>query len=486
MILAVRDDPSLQNRLLQLLENDSPLARSWAGSFVEQLLDNPQATKLISKALKREKDANSASWMALGLARLHRGDSDRQVCKLIEETYGRFAGADANLHIARAWGYAGCPNAIPVLTGYLETGGYDQKMTALDGLINFSRLDNKETIAALLDLIETVSWDDMRQRCAEVLSQVGHRQRALVISRLVRLLVEEESSDGHRQAALKTLKSVGMPSAEANLIRQELIDALYSADANLRSMITELLGHWFEDWEGFLVDLILESIDMKSVLPLARALAVDKDSRAYAVRMLEEASSTADVNQKERIAAALKEVGGEQAFESVSAILQARYIEPSDRLQTTSEDIFLETVERMRSNYDTAIRLNRIVFWLGVGVIVAGVVTVIVDPGSQFFGATGVVSGLGTLVSLFFFGPIGRIQKSLEDLVLIEVSFMSFMHRILQARSIFEQQYVSGNIDLKSLKAFDQLLDEGMVNTVNVLRRLKVKDESTEERGSGD
>lgn len=481
MIKEVQDDPSLKDRLLQLLESDSPQIRSWAGSFVEQLLENSQATKLIAKAIRAENDANSASWMALGLARLHRGDNDPQVCKLIEETYDRFTGADASLHIARAWGYAGCPHAIPILTGYLETGGYDQKMAALDGLIHFPGLDNKDTITALLHLIETADWDDMRQRCAEVVSQVGHRQRVLVISRLVRLLVVEESSDGHRQAALKALKRINIPLAEANLIRQELIDALYSADANLRSMITELLENSFEEWEEILVDLILESTDMKSVLPLARALAVDRDSRAYAVKMLEEASTTADANQKERIAAALKEVGGEQAFESVSAILQARYIEPSDRLQTTSEEIFLETVERMRSNYDTAIRLNRIVFWLGFGVIVAGIVTVIIDPGNKFFGAAGVVSGLGTLVSLFFFGPIGRIQKSLENLVLIEVSFMSFMHRILQARSIFEQQYVSGNIDLKSLKAFDRLLDEGMVNTVNVLQQLKVKDRSTEE-----
>jgi len=230
--------------------------------------------------------------------------------------------------------------------------------------------------------------------------------------------------------------------------------------------------------------MILESGDMRSMLPLARALAVDKNSRSYAVELLEAASDKADENQKELIAAALKEVGGEQAYESVSAILQARYIEPSDRLQTTSEEIFLETVQRMRSNYDTAIRLNRIVFWLGFGVIVAGIVTVIIDPASQFFGAAGVVSGLGTLVGLFFFGPIGRIQKALENLVLIEVSFMSFMHRILQARSIFEQQYVSGNIDLESLQAFDRLLDEGMVNTVSVLRQLRDNDEPSDEAGS--
>jgi hypothetical protein len=129
--------------------------------------------------------------------------------------------------------------------------------------------------------------------------------------------------------------------------------------------------------------------------------------------------------------------------------------------------------------------MNRIVFWLGVGVIMAGIVTVLIDPDSQFFGAAGVVSGLGTLVSLFFFGPIGRIQKALEGLVLVEVSFMSFMHRILQARSIFEQQYVSGEIDLEMLKTFDRLLDEGMSNTIHVLRELKKNETSNEEERTG-
>ena len=61
---------------------------------------------------------------------------------------------------------------------------------------------------------------------------------------------------------------------------------------------------------------------------------------------------------------------------------------------------------------------------------------------------------------------------------------MSFMHRILQARSIFEQQYVSGDIDLRSLRAFDRLLDEGMVNTIHVLRQLKATGQPDDEGGT--
>jgi hypothetical protein len=58
------------------------------------------------------------------------------------------------------------------------------------------------------------------------------------------------------------------------------------------------------------------------------------------------------------------------------------------------------------------------------------------------------------------------------------------MHRILQVRSFFEQQHVSGNIELESLLAFERLLDQGRVNTVNPLQQLQAKDESIGGNGS--
>lgn len=469
---AVLDSAATRNRLLELLRADVPLVRSWAGSFVEQLIDHDEASKLLLRTLQEESDADAASWLAMSLARLHQGQGNSRICRIIADAYARSDDSDARVQTARAWGYAGCRDAIPVLTSYLDRGGYDQKMVALDGLINFSQNDDKKCIETLLDVMETTQWDVIRQRCAEVLTLVGQKHQALVLSKLVRLLVLANSSDGHRQAALKALKNLPVPEREKAPLADELITALHLAGPSLRSMITEILRISFPGWEQTIVEMIISSDDPTTILPLSRALAVDAESRRFAVELLEEESKVGDTNRKERIAAALKEIGGAHAFESVSAILQARYIEPSDELQKTSNEIFLETVARMRSNYDTAIRMNRVVFWLGIAVIVAGVATVLIHPETEFFGAAGVVSGLGTLVSLFFFGPLSKIQKALKDLVLIEVSFLAFMHRILQARSIFEQQYVSGRIGKEGLKFFDGLLDEAMISTVRELQGL--------------
>ncbi|HSR42329.1 MAG TPA: hypothetical protein VLL48_09160, partial [Longimicrobiales bacterium] len=55
------------------------------------------------------------------------------------------------------------------------------------------------------------------------------------------------------------------------------------------------------------------------------------------------------------------------------------------------------------------------------------------------------------------------------ELVQIEVAFMAFTHRLLQARSIFEQLYLDGAIDLDALARFDELLEKGMTQTVEML-----------------
>ena len=64
-----------------------------------------------------------------------------------------------------------------------------------------------------------------------------------------------------------------------------------------------------------------------------------------------------------------------------------------------------------------------------------------------------------------------RIQQALTELVQIEVAFMTFMYRILQARSIFEQQYLAQTIDVESLSKFDELLNKGMIRTVELIQK---------------
>ncbi|HSR43288.1 MAG TPA: hypothetical protein VLL48_13965, partial [Longimicrobiales bacterium] len=67
---ALGDDPSARERLLGFLDDGSPDVRSWAGSYVEQLLPEDEAVESLTEALREEADGEAASWLAMSLARV--------------------------------------------------------------------------------------------------------------------------------------------------------------------------------------------------------------------------------------------------------------------------------------------------------------------------------------------------------------------------------------------------------------------------------
>src|SRR5271157_4004071 len=472
MRCAVETDAAKKQGLLKSLSAVTPYARSWAGSFIEQLFPQDEAISLLTTALEAEKDPDAASWLSMSLARSLRGTPNEEACAAIGRAYQRATTAsEARLQTARAGGYARCAEALPFLASHLLTGGFDQKTAALDGMGALGSVDHPQAVEALWTTFKTAPWPDLITTCAHLLVRASGTVRLEAIQRMLKVLSDSSASSNQREAAAQAISATELPSEISEKCFPTVVQALALNEGSTGANVLRTLKRSYSDWPSRLARLAVASPDERLSAALIRALASDDEARASAVRMLRSYASDKDPTFRDRATAALKEIGREEAFQTLQELLKSRYIQPSDRLQEVSHDVFKDTVERMRRNYQTSLTMNRVIFWLGFTVIIVGVLSVCINPSeNKFFGTAGVVAGLGTLVSLFFFGPLTRVQQALTKLVQIEVAFMAFMHRLLQARSIFEQLYLAQSIDLDSLTRFDQLLEKGMSSTVELLK----------------
>ena len=480
----IESDPLRKQALIDFLNSKTPLARSWSGSFVEQLLSREESIPLLKEALRKENDSEAVSWMAMNLGRITQGEREPEICTLIDQAYEKVKGDSQALQTARAWGYAGCEKAAPILRQALLNGGHDQMIAAVDGLVMIVARDRAEDadIQAIWETFLSVKWSDVRGQCSDVLSYAEGNQRVNVINKLLGVISDATFTEEQRNSSAETLSKIQIPRELLPECLTKLIEALKIGNANLNSIIVNILDKSINGWEETFVDLIIQSEDGQLRSSLARALAVNLKSREKAVELLNSRVNEEDPEVRQRITNALTEMGGAEAFESLQSLLQIRYIEPSEELQKITGQVFEETVARMKGNYDTSIWMNKVVFFLGVLVVISGIVIEILAPsGNRFFGTAGIVAGLGTLVSLFFFGPLKRIQQAMTELVEIEVAFTSYMHRILQARSIFEQLYISRKVDLNTLSQFDTLINESMTQTIKLLERSKRNVDSKKE-----
>ena len=167
---AVETDAPKRQSLLDSLSADTPYARSWAGSFIEQLFPRDEAISLLTTALEAETDPEAASWLSMNLARSLQGTPNQKACVAIGDAYDRATNSpQARLHTARAWGYAGCYEALPSLASHLLTGGFDQKTAALDGMGALGSVDHPKAVEALWTTFETAPWPDVKSKCAHLL-----------------------------------------------------------------------------------------------------------------------------------------------------------------------------------------------------------------------------------------------------------------------------------------------------------------------------
>ena len=89
----------------------------------------------------------------------------------------------------------------------------------------------------------------------------------------------------------------------------------------------------------------------------------------------------------------------------------------------------------------------------------------------QLFGIGGSMAGLGSILAMFYKGPLERIERSVTNLVQTEIAFLGYIRQVTQVSAMFEREYLSGEdfniVQLKKILGYIENIVKETMPLVN-------------------
>ena len=96
--------------------------------------------------------------------------------------------------------------------------------------------------------------------------------------------------------------------------------------------------------------------------------------------------------------------------------------------------------------YHTSLWMHRIIFGIGTLILAASLVVALaagLDTLQGWVGIGGAASGLGTLLLVFYASPLKNIDRSVTQLIRIDVIFLGYIRQLNQIDATFKQLFLS-------------------------------------------
>jgi hypothetical protein len=141
-------------------------------------------------------------------------------------------------------------------------------------------------------------------------------------------------------------------------------------------------------------------------------------------------------------------IGVEATRASREKMLNEYYLEPARQHSRESSQILASVVQDARSTMRLVRILNVIVFGVGIGLLLNGVMIAIftIDPWTRLAGALSGLGGLSGVIVELVRNPLDSIQKSLEKLVKTETVFTNFIWELNLNGAYIQSRYVANGI----------------------------------------
>ena len=182
---------------------------------------------------------------------------------------------------------------------------------------------------------------------------------------------------------------------------------------------------------------------------------------------------------EERLQPLRVEIGG-KALDPILGQLEKNLIEyfqkPLDQLNMETRGVWRRTVSFANLGFILRATMSVALFLFGMYLMYDSYQLFKANPDSTtaLFGA-GVpfLTGLGTMLSMVFWGPLREIRNAVSDVGAANVAFIAYIHRVLQVSHTFSHYYLSGKISFEELEKSSKLIEDTMDDAVRVLRNLK-------------
>ncbi len=320
----------------------------------------------------------------------------------------------------------------------------------------------------------------VRVKVIYALRQIGHPD---IIPLLVKVIVEDADRDCRRNAAeglskfddwREKVHQVLAALQASNSIHRAQLDSENILRA-IRPPETQLDGNVY-----LLVDhLITQALEQDTRMTgnIAELMVADLGENASLTG--ERINHYEKVNDvpPDRLRKLRIEVGGASALDPLMKILQDNlknnFQQPILELNAETRKVWQKTIGMARCGFFIRIIMSIFVFLAGITLVVfAGYQLLFGNlPSEQLLGpGVSFVSGLGILLGLIYSQPLGDIRRSVSELGIANVTFIAYIHRVLQISHTFSFKYLERNLTPDDLDKFNKLVEEASSNAIAQLK----------------
>jgi len=159
------------------------------------------------------------------------------------------------------------------------------------------------------------------------------------------------------------------------------------------------------------------------------------------------------------------ELGGQKALdpilEQIREDLKAYFQVPVAKLNRDTTESWQDAIERARLGFLVRMIMSVVVFAIGVVLVLASSAAFLLGnlDTTAAWGAGGTfVGGLAAMLAVTYTGPLKDIRQSINDLGVATVSFIGYVHQVLQISHTFTALYLRDRITFGDLEKSSALL----------------------------
>jgi HEAT repeat protein len=175
------------------------------------------------------------------------------------------------------------------------------------------------------------------------------------------------------------------------------------------------------------------------------------------------------------------EMGGE-AFQPyldlLSAQLEQDFLGPIRSLNADTSKTWQRTISIAYIGFVLRTMMSVILFFIGMYLVIYSFNALLTDQlnSERLFGpGVSFIAGLGTMLTMVFFGPLKEIRKSVSDVGASSAIFIAYIHSILQVSHTFSAFYRRGEMTFVELKESANLVESAMRAAMAELNRRDTK-----------
>ena len=291
---------------------------------------------------------------------------------------------------------------------------------------------------------------DTRWDCIQALATF--RQTKIVAAHLAELLMKDPNST-LRRYYLEALVALKEP-AES---KTALLRAVEDEDAQIRLDAASALTQLFEAKQSIAMVVPLALTSEKNTRLLVDALRnIDSDLAATALR---DALGNPDTKVSTRANDLLTLLGGQTAAQILMSERTKALDKYTSILNGADDEVrkhFGQLISQARAAFWFSMAMHMIVFIIGVGVLISGLVLAFRGGSNSLATWVGGV-GVGTatiVLTTFYRNPLSNVRTSLNALMQVDVIFLGYVRQINQIDATFKHMFLeAGNFGTTQMQA---------------------------------